>query len=332
MDSKDFDFAGHLLLSLLIPAAQSLLAQSARYVRAYGTVKDPSGAVDSERDRHRYERRYRSQAHCHYRRRWRLSVHAVASGRLRSQIRGFRIQNRRSSIDHTERHRDPRLDRTLEVGQQGETVTVTAEAPVLQTQIPRWARPSSRKQSSHCLEQPQLHADSELVGRRERRREQRHRIRQGHAWISASTAPTRRTITIRWTASPSSTPPTRAASNDCGIYAGIGIPNPDAIQEFKIQTSTYDASYGRNPGANVNVVTDPARNEFHGSLLEFFRNEDLNANSFFDNRDGGGKQQVLKQNQFGGAIGGPIKKDKLFFFGSYQENTPDQWLWRLGAT
>jgi len=108
------------------------------------------------------------------------------------------------------------------------------------------------------------------------------------------------------------------SSNDSGIYAGIGIPNPDAIQEFKIQTSTYDASYGRNPGANVNVVTKSGTNELHGSLFEFFRNEDLNANSFFQNRDGGGKQQILKQNQFGGAIGGPIKKDKLFFFGSYE--------------
>ncbi|MBV9506360.1 MAG: TonB-dependent receptor, partial [Acidobacteriia bacterium] len=109
------------------------------------------------------------------------------------------------------------------------------------------------------------------------------------------------------------------SSNDAGIYAGIGIPNPDAIQEFKIQTSTYDASYGRNPGANVNVVTKSGTNSFHGSAWEFFRNEDLNANDFFENRDGLGKQQILRNNQFGGSIGGPIKKDKLFFFGDYQE-------------
>ncbi len=109
------------------------------------------------------------------------------------------------------------------------------------------------------------------------------------------------------------------SSNDSGIYAGIGIPNPDAIQEFKIQTSTYDASYGRNPGANVNVVTKSGTNTFHGGVWEFFRNEDLNANSFFDNADGGGKQQILRQNQFGGDIGGPIKKNKIFIFGDYQE-------------
>src|SRR6202000_804637 len=96
---------------------------------------------------------------------------------------------------------------------------------------------------------------------------------------------------------------------DAGIYVGIAIPNPDAIQEFKIQTSTYDASYGRNPGANVNVVTRGGGNEFHGSVFEFFRNEALNANDFFYNRDrrpGSPDKQILRQNQFGGSIGGPV--------------------------
>src|SRR5262249_9149621 len=108
---------------------------------------------------------------------------------------------------------------------------------------------------------------------------------------------------------------------DNGLYTGIAIPNPDAIQEFKIQTSTYDASYGRNPGANVNVVTRGGGNEFHGSLFEFFRNEALNANDFFYNRDrrpDSRPKQILRQNQFGGTLGGPVVKDKVFFFGSYQ--------------
>jgi outer membrane receptor protein involved in Fe transport len=111
------------------------------------------------------------------------------------------------------------------------------------------------------------------------------------------------------------------AAGDAGLYTGIAIPNPDAIQEFKIQTSTYDASFGRNPGANVNVITKSGTNQLHGSLFEFFRNEKLNANDFFYNRDSPlsrTQKQVLKQNQFGGSIGGPIRKDKIFFFGSYQ--------------
>lgn len=96
------------------------------------------------------------------------------------------------------------------------------------------------------------------------------------------------------------------------------IPNPDSIQEFKIQTSTYDAGYGRNPGANVNVVTKSGTNAFHGDAFEFFRNTALNANDFFANATGQQKL-TLNQNQFGGTFGGPIKKDKLFFFLAYQE-------------
>jgi hypothetical protein len=109
-----------------------------------------------------------------------------------------------------------------------------------------------------------------------------------------------------------------------GLNPGIGLVNPDAIQEFKIQTSLFDASYGRNPGASVNVVTKDGTNEIHGTLFEFFRNTDLNANDFFRNNslpvDGvpTNSRQVLKQNQFGGVVGGPIKKDKLFYFVSYQ--------------
>jgi len=105
--------------------------------------------------------------------------------------------------------------------------------------------------------------------------------------------------------------------NSGTFSGGVAIPNPDTILEFKVQTSQYDASFGRNAGANVNVVTKTGSNAFHGTLFEFFRNNDLNANDFFFNR-AGTRRPDLKQNQFGGTVGGPIKKNKLFFFGSYQ--------------
>ena len=108
------------------------------------------------------------------------------------------------------------------------------------------------------------------------------------------------------------------SANDGTIYTGIPIPSPDAIQEFKIQTSTYDASYGRNPGANVNVSTKSGTNDFHGSAFEFFRNSVLNADDFFYNKTPQNPHQVFDQNQFGGTLGGPIKKDKFFFFFSYR--------------
>jgi hypothetical protein len=99
--------------------------------------------------------------------------------------------------------------------------------------------------------------------------------------------------------------------------AGVAIPNPDTIQEFKVQTGQYDASYGRNAGANVDVVTKGGTNAYHGAAWEYFRNNDMNANTFFLNAHGQ-PRAILKQNQFGGDFGGPIKKDKLQFFTSYQ--------------
>ncbi len=98
---------------------------------------------------------------------------------------------------------------------------------------------------------------------------------------------------------------------------GIPIPNPDSIQEFKVQTGLYDAAYGRYGGANITLITRTASDDFHGSVFEFLCNEILNANDFFLNRTGQ-RRPVLKQNQFGFALGGPIKKDRLLFFGSFQ--------------
>jgi Carboxypeptidase regulatory-like domain/TonB dependent receptor-like, beta-barrel len=98
---------------------------------------------------------------------------------------------------------------------------------------------------------------------------------------------------------------------------GIPIPSPDALQEFKVQTGLYDAAYGRFAGGNVSVITKVGGDAFHGTIFEFVRNNILNANDFFRNETGQ-QRADLKQNQFGFALGGPIKKDNLFFFGSYQ--------------
>jgi len=97
----------------------------------------------------------------------------------------------------------------------------------------------------------------------------------------------------------------------------ISVPAPDAIQEFIVQTSQFDATQGRNAGGNVAVVTKSGENTVHGSAWEFLRNRELNANDFFLNA-AGRPRPVLNRNQFGGTLGGPIVKDKTFFFVSYQ--------------
>ena len=101
--------------------------------------------------------------------------------------------------------------------------------------------------------------------------------------------------------------------NNPSRNTGMNYPPPDAVQEVRILTHNFGAEYGRNPGSQVSVVTKSGTNEFHGSAWEFLRNDALNARNFFDER-----VIAQKQNQFGAAAGGPLKKNNLFAFGSYQ--------------
>ncbi|MCC7339682.1 MAG: carboxypeptidase regulatory-like domain-containing protein [Bryobacterales bacterium] len=91
------------------------------------------------------------------------------------------------------------------------------------------------------------------------------------------------------------------------------FPNPDALQEFSVQTNNFSAQYGSATGAVVSIVTKSGTNDYHGSAFNYLRNGSMNARNFFaSNHD------MLKRNQFGGTLGGPIVRNKLFFFGSYQ--------------
>jgi Carboxypeptidase regulatory-like domain/TonB-dependent Receptor Plug Domain len=108
-------------------------------------------------------------------------------------------------------------------------------------------------------------------------------------------------------------------NNDLLDNSNLLDPNPDSIAEFRLLTSNYTAEYGRNGGGIISVVTKSGTNQFHGSAFEFLRNRVLDANDYFN------KDQIpelprldLKRNQFGGTFGGPILKDKVFFFAAYQ--------------
>ena len=93
--------------------------------------------------------------------------------------------------------------------------------------------------------------------------------------------------------------------------------NPDNVQEFKVTTSNPSPEEGRNSGANVSIATRSGTNQFHGTAFEFFRNTALNAQEFYSNAQGN-KKPVIQLNQYGFEIGGPIKKNRTFFFGSWQ--------------
>ncbi len=306
-----------LLLSILVTTA-SLMAQSAGTGALTGTVTDPSGAVipnvtvtatNTETNQTRTSVTGNDGT-------YRFTLLSPGTYRVRLTAAGFRTSEVPSvTVNVTE---TPVLDRVLDVGAQSEQVLVEAEAAVLQTQnsslgtvvggqavtgLPLTNRNYTQILSMSAGANVSVN-NAALLGR-------------GSQDVSVNGANTNQNnyqmdgVNIDNFAG-------NGLAADAGIYAGIGVPNPDALEEFKIQTSTYDASYGRNPGANVNVVTKSGTNSIHGTAYEFFRNTALNSIEFFRNRSGGSKQ-VLNQNQFGGNVGLPIKKDKLFFFFSYQE-------------
>src|ERR1019366_7079958 len=300
-------------------SAQFLWAQSAGTSGLAGTVKDPSGAsipnvtVTATSAATGQTRTATTGADGSYR----FNLLQPGDYKVKFAVMGFKTSEVGGvTLNVTE---TPELDRTLEVGAQSDQITVEASAETLQTQS---STLGTTVNSKTVVELPLSNRNyTQIVG-----------LSAGvNASVNNATSfgkatqdfsvngadPGQNNYQMDGVAINNSA--NSRTSNDPGIYAGIGIPNPDAIQEFKIQTSTYDASYGRNPGANVNVLTKSGTNTFHGGLWEFLRNEDLNANSFFDNRDGHGVQQELRQNQFGGNIGGPIKKNKIFIFGDYQE-------------
>ena len=106
----------------------------------------------------------------------------------------------------------------------------------------------------------------------------------------------------------------QATSNNGGYNNLVSI---DDMQEYKIQTSSFDAEYGRTPGAQLSIVTRSGTNDFHGTLFEYVRNDIFDANSWFNNNEGL-PRTAEKQNDFGGVFGGPLWHNKLFFFVSYE--------------
>ena len=104
------------------------------------------------------------------------------------------------------------------------------------------------------------------------------------------------------------------ADNVNAVDAGFVLKPPiDSIAEFRILTHNANAEFGRNTGSTTNIVTRSGTNQYHGALWEFLRNDAMDASDYFSR-----SVQPLKQNQFGGTFGGPIVKDKTFFFGYYE--------------
>lgn len=118
-------------------------------------------------------------------------------------------------------------------------------------------------------------------------------------------------------------------NNDLAINQYSVSISPDAIQEFKVQESTYSAEFGRSGGAQINIAVKGGSNQFHGALYEYLRNSDLDAKNFFD-RPAPAPIPPFKRNQFGSAVGGPVKRDKTFFFFNWESTRVRQAITKQG--
>lgn len=308
---------GLLLILTEMFASRGALAQTAGTGALSGTVTDASGAVMAG-----VEIKVTSEATGEVRSvvsatNGNYSVPLLLPGLYRVEIlrTGFKTSNYehlRITVTET-----AVLNVKLEIGQVTEHVMVEANAEVLQTESSTLGRVTSGEQvrslplvtrnyTQIISLNPGVAADVTDAGA------------LGRGAMGNGGAPI---VSNGGTLNDNNVQMNGAAINDLqssGLFSGgVAIPNPDTIQEFKVQTGQYDAAYGRNAGANVDLVTKGGSNDFHGAAWEFFRNDALNANTFFLNANSQPKA-VLKQNQFGFDFGGPIRKNKLFFFTSYQ--------------
>ena len=211
--------------------------------------------------------------------------------------------------------------RRLEVGATSEQVTITGEAPTLQTQT---ATIGTLVDSQNITEIPLstrnftqvLSLSSGVVtgvnNAATLGKGNQDMYVNGNA-IGSNTYQIDGTTANNW----SSALATDSTSN---VAAGLAVPNPDAIAEFAVQTAQYDASFGRNPGGNVNASSprSGSNQKLHGSAFCGFSGMIFLMPTISSRNSAGQPKASMKQNQFGGALGAPVKKDKLFFFVSYQ--------------
>lgn len=214
-----------------------------------------------------------------------------------------------------------RMDAQLQVGSTGETVEVTATTPLLQTDTstitstitdkPVEELPLATRNLTNLIELvPGANEAASISGlssgqRPDDRRQTSSFSVHGHDDILNNEL-------------------IDGTDNNERVIGTIGVkPSIDAIQEVSVETNDYAAETGRTPGAVVNIITKSGGNQFHGSLFEFFQNNALNARNPFDPSPNPttplSPQSELRQNDFGASLGGPIFKDKTFFFGAVEE-------------
>jgi hypothetical protein len=201
--------------------------------------------------------------------------------------------------------RSARVDATLEIGALAETVSVTADAPLVNTSNASIGRTVNTTEIENL---PLVNRDVYSLLNLTPGVENSDNVNafgfpEQHAMINGSSYGGAGTVNYFLD----------GGNNTTGLRnTGNPVPNPDAVQEFRVITNSYSAEFGRFAGGVIDVVTKSGTNALHGSLFEFFRNDVLNANTW-----GALSKPPLRRNQFGGSAGGPIIKNRTFIFGSY---------------
>jgi Carboxypeptidase regulatory-like domain len=220
-----------------------------------------------------------------------------------AEAQGFRGQTRQNIVLQVQDRL--RVDFEMQVGAVGETVVVSSGAPLLQTESSSLGQVVDSKQVSELPLNGRNYLDLATLTSGVARTSEGTNGNVGGGFVANGTRGTLNNFLLDGVDN---------NSNDNG--GAVLRTNVDAIQEFKVQTNSYSAEFGRSGGAVINAVIKSGTNEFHGSAFEFLRNSAMDARDYFE--DPTQHKAVFQQNQFGGTIGGPVKRDKLFFFGDYQ--------------
>ncbi len=205
------------------------------------------------------------------------------------------------------------VDLTLDVGTLAEQVTVTEEAPLVNTTLSSTAGLITEQQ----VKDLPLNGRSfdQLLTLNVGISNNTSNIGQGNGWTGFSVAGKRQETNrflingVDWVGG-NSTGQFITPSGASGQLLGV-----EAVREYNVLEHTYGAEYGKRAGGQISIVTSSGTNQWHGTLFEYLRNSALDARNFFDQTIGA---PPFKRNQFGGALGGPIKKDKMFIFGNYE--------------
>lgn len=296
------------LFSILVASAASVAAQVTT-VTISGTVSDSAGAalpnaqVTAINTETNFSRTATTDSSGQY------SIQFLPIGLYRLEVSASGFKKFVQSGIVLEINRNARIDPALEAGAVTETVSITGDAPLVETNNATLGQTTNNEEITRL---PLVNRDV-------------YTLLELTAGVDSTTnsnifGSPAQTTTVNGSANSGGGTVNYyldGGSNTNGLRnTGNSLPNPDAVQEFRVITNSYSAEYGRFAGGVVDVVTKSGTNQWRGSLFEFIRNDALNAGRWTPGISTL-RKEVLRRNQFGGSFGGPVIRDKTFFFVSY---------------